>query len=103
MNILLMRQRKMCKMYVERWGPLFTTSLLLPLLVTTTATAKIVVTGVLPHGDFVFDPSLVHNKNGSLSLHGNASLLAVCWGMWNCVAISSKAEGFDRDRLVSPA
>ena len=40
------------------------------------ATAKIVVAGVLPHGDFVFDPSLVHNENGSVALHGNATLLA---------------------------
>ena len=38
--------------------------------------AKIVVAGVLPHGDFAFDPSVVHNADGSAALHGNATLLA---------------------------
>ena len=31
--------------------------------------ARIVGAAVLPHGDFVYDPSLVHNQNGSLELH----------------------------------
>eukprot|EP00668_Euglena_longa_P002837 GGOE01003318.1.p1 GENE.GGOE01003318.1~~GGOE01003318.1.p1 ORF type:complete len:370 (-),score=68.55 GGOE01003318.1:35-1144(-) len=29
----------------------------------------VVFTGVLPHGDFAYDPSLVHNLNGSLEIH----------------------------------
>jgi len=39
------------------------------------AVSKIVLSAVLPHGDFVYDPSLVHNANGSVELHGNATLL----------------------------
>eukprot|EP00041_Stephanoeca_diplocostata_P026482 m.715272 g.715272 ORF g.715272 m.715272 type:complete len:332 (-) comp22978_c0_seq12:2905-3900(-) len=42
-----------------------------------TALAKIVFTGVLPHGDFALDPSLVHNKNGSLEVHNAAVALGV--------------------------
>jgi len=38
--------------------------------------AKVVVAAVLPHGDFVYDPSLIHGANGSTALHGNATLLA---------------------------
>lgn len=37
--------------------------------------AKIVVAATLPHGDFVYDPALVQNANGSVALHGNATLL----------------------------
>ena len=33
---------------------------------------KVVITGTLPHGDFVYDPRLVHNQNGSVVLHQNA-------------------------------
>ena len=41
-----------------------------------TTRGRIVHASTLPHGDFVYDPSLVHNANGSLALHGNATLLA---------------------------
>jgi len=33
------------------------------------ANAKIVGGAVIPHGDFAYDPSLVHGKNGSKELH----------------------------------
>ena len=61
-------------MHFNSWALLLMASL--PLLLPPVM-GKIVVAGVLPHGDFVFDPSLVHNENGSLALHGNATLLAV--------------------------
>ena len=34
--------------------------------------AKVVAGVVLPHGDFVYDPTLVHDANGSLQLHDAA-------------------------------
>jgi aromatic ring-opening dioxygenase LigB subunit len=39
------------------------------------ALSKVVHASVIPHGDFVYDPSLVHNQGGSLDLHGNATLV----------------------------
>ena len=41
--------------------------------------ARIVVAATLPHGDFVYDPSLVHGANGSVALHGNATLLGAAF------------------------
>lgn len=38
--------------------------------------ARVVIAATLPHGDFVYDPSLVHGANGSVQLHGNATNLA---------------------------
>lgn len=37
--------------------------------------SRIVGAAVIPHGDFAYDPSLVHNANGSLAVH-NAALKA---------------------------
>ena len=39
-------------------------ALLLPL-----AEGRVVGAAVIPHGDFAYDPSLVHNKNGSAEVH----------------------------------
>lgn len=33
---------------------------------------QVVGAAVIPHGDFAYDPSLVHNKNGSLLVHAGA-------------------------------
>ena len=41
----------------------------------TSVRSAIVVAATLPHGDFVYDPSLVQSANGSVALHGNATLL----------------------------
>ena len=43
--------------------------LLLLLLSPQHATARVVGAAVIPHGDFTFDPSLVHYENGSRELH----------------------------------
>ena len=37
-----------------------------------TSHGKVVGAAVIPHGDFAYDPSLVHNKNGSLKVHNAA-------------------------------
>ena len=37
---------------------------------------RIVITAVLPHGDFAYDPSLVHNQNGSTMVHTAALRVA---------------------------
>ncbi|EGD78616.1 hypothetical protein PTSG_01592, partial [Salpingoeca rosetta] len=42
------------------------------------AQAVLAGAAVLPHGDFVYDPSLVHNRNGSLELH-NAAKRVGAW------------------------
>ena len=36
------------------------------------ASSRVVGAAVIPHGDFTFDPSLVHFKNGSKELHAAA-------------------------------
>ena len=46
--------------------------LLLFLLATRPASSRVVGAAVIPHGDFTFDPSLVHFKNGSKELHAAA-------------------------------
>ena len=42
------------------------------------SSGKVTSALVLPHGDFVYDPSLVHNKNGSKQLH-EAAIAAGKW------------------------
>jgi len=40
------------------------------------STSLVVFTGVIPHGDFAYDPQLIHNANGSLALHRASFQLA---------------------------
>eukprot|EP00667_Euglena_gracilis_P014565 EG_transcript_15095 len=43
----------------------------------------VVFSGVLPHGDFAYDPTLVHNRNGSRELHEAALHFADMLGAAN--------------------
>lgn len=42
----------------------------------TVVQGSLIGAAVIPHGDFVWDPSLIHNVNGSLYLHNQTLLLA---------------------------
>lgn len=44
----------------------------LTLLLFACVRSKFIGAGVIPHGDFAFDPSLVHFENGSVELHRSA-------------------------------
>ena len=51
------------------------TSLLVLLCGSTVGRAELVGAAVIPHGDFAYDPSVVHFANGSVELH-NGSIKA---------------------------